>query len=431
MQFAEQNHPVLDRFRHLVGQRDTSYTGCEIKLAVQQLRSGGWGLYVGRMIFSDTKASEDRVLDYGAFKLLQAFIPVQEALKTVETAALSGHLYTHGLQIAITGYLQDDQTYWGYQQPGYWPSDGSAFGLRWPAKMFQLVQNPAPQLVHPVGPLVTKELPLYPDVSSLLKHQIGHEVQGTVFTHNLVVLVPNYQARITDVQVGMHSISIQTETHPSAKEGPVLKIFAMAGEMVQKESSLSSGQQTYEVPLQTRPDSWEVALLGHDGEFLDSRSPYMASVQSHTRSFTILDVEAIRQLALEGESETVEFKMAPHNDAGREDLVETVVAFSNTAGGVILVGVNDNGQIEGAGAVAERDSLLSMIRDRTAPPLAPTVRQVTVDDKPLYVIEVSPGEDKPYLLAGKGIAYVRVGSTDRPPTRYELLEMLRRPRGLA
>ena len=423
MQSAERDAPILEGLRQLVELREGSYTGCEVKLAMLPLRSVGWGLYVGRMTFSDTRDGEDRTVDYEGFRLLEAFIPIQEALQTIENAALSGHLHFGGFDIEIQGHLEDNRSSWGYQRPGYWASDGSAFGLRWPTNMIQLSQRPDPQLVHPRGPLVTQDLPLYPDISTLLGHQIGHEVQGTIFTHSLVILLPNYHGRIKDVQVGMRSIAVQTETHPSRSDGLLVKVFAKAGETIQDEQRLSAGPQNYEISLPSRPNTWEVALLGDDGEYLDGRSPYLASVRGGAHA--LLDADAIRQLTMVGENEAIEFKLLPR-DKAYDELVETEVAFSNTAGGIILVGVGDNGQTVGAGGTT-RDSLLSVIRDKTEPPIASRITRVDVDEKPVYVVEVSEGGDKPYLLTGKGVAYVRAGSTDRPATRYELREMLTHP----
>jgi len=55
-----------------------------------------------------------------------------------------------------------------------------------------------------------------------------------------------------------------------------------------------------------------------------------------------VSLRAIIGLIRKGESETLEFK----ESFGRE-AIETVCAFANTKGGVLLVGVDDKGAIKG------------------------------------------------------------------------------------
>ena len=52
----------------------------------------------------------------------------------------------------------------------------------------------------------------------------------------------------------------------------------------------------------------------------------------------------IQQLVDRGESETLEFK-----EKFDERAIESAVAFANTNGGIVLIGVSDNGRINGMG----------------------------------------------------------------------------------
>ena len=57
---------------------------------------------------------------------------------------------------------------------------------------------------------------------------------------------------------------------------------------------------------------------------------------------TLADLQHIIQ---QGESERIEFKDATKGLPSA--FYETAVSFSNTAGGIVLLGVNDNGRIIG------------------------------------------------------------------------------------
>ena len=81
--------------------------------------------------------------------------------------------------------------------------------------------------------------------------------------------------------------------------------------------------------------------------------------------------------------------------------------------------------VEGAWGSGWEDLILSSLRDRCDPVLEPTIYKVTIEDKPVYVVAIEESDDKPHLSKSNGVAYIRVGSTDRPATRYELDEIYR------
>ena len=428
MEQAEQNRPIIARLKQIVQDKEAHYTGCEIRVAAVRTESSGWGLVVGRLVFSDEGRTENSEWDYGWLRVCQRFFTVQDGLALIEAAALEGQLDVGDLHISLQGYLEDNRSYWGYQRPGYWPSDGSAFGLVWPTHMIQLEPRPAPRHSFPSGPIVTASLPLYPDYALLLKDRIGHEVQGTVFMHNLVVLVPNYIARISTVRPGISSLSVTVETHHKAREPTLVKAFADVGQPLHFQANIPSDGGVLRFDLPHRPNRWEVVLLESDGNFLDSRSSWMSSVRSQGVPLEVQSADDVLTLLEEhgGESDILEFKMMPRDNASKRDFAETVVAFANTRGEIILVGVDDNGRPAGAGPSGESDRLASIIRDRTDPPITPDVREVPLDPNPIYVITLSQSEQRPHQVWSQGTIYIRVGSTDRIARMEEIREMVRR-----
>jgi len=76
------------------------------------------------------------------------------------------------------------------------------------------------------------------------------------------------------------------------------------------------------------------------------------------------------------ESLTVEFKSDRARLSDRE-LIETVVCFSNTEGGEIYLGVEDNGQITGLHPQHQNlSTLAAMIANRTIPPISVRVSAI-------------------------------------------------------
>lgn len=128
----------------------------------------------------------------------------------------------------------------------------------------------------------------------------------------------------------------------------------------------------------------------------------------------------LRKIISSGESETVEFKASP---SMLDEIVKTVVAFTNTRGGTIIVGVGDDGRVLGVsvgrGTV---EKLVNGITSSTDPKVYPKVRVSRLDGKDLILIEVEEGFNKPYLY--KGRAYRRVGRSNVQLGRNELERLI-------
>ena len=96
------------------------------------------------------------------------------------------------------------------------------------------------------------------------------------------------------------------------------------------------------------------------------------------------------------ESENVEYKSQM-----LEDLYKEVIAFANTDGGVIYIGIDDQGNLTGIDDVDETyTKLTNGIRDAIQPDVTMFVRYVLQDNKVIR-IEVGEGSYKPYYLKAK------------------------------
>lgn len=90
-----------------------------------------------------------------------------------------------------------------------------------------------------------------------------------------------------------------------------------------------------------------------------------------------------------------------------EDIYKEVIAFANTDGGVIYIGIDNEGNLTGIDDVDETYTRLTNgIRDAIAPDVTMFVRYVLQDNKVIR-IEVGEGSYKPYYLKAKGIRALR------------------------
>ena len=101
------------------------------------------------------------------------------------------------------------------------------------------------------------------------------------------------------------------------------------------------------------------------------------------------------------------------------------MAFANSEGGTLYLGVDDDGSVVGVDdADAAFQTLVNICRDGCIPPISPTIEAQTIVGKTLIVVTVAPALHrlKPYRTAG-GRFYIRVGKDKKDATGRELVRI--------
>jgi len=97
------------------------------------------------------------------------------------------------------------------------------------------------------------------------------------------------------------------------------------------------------------------------------------------------------------ESGTVEFKTSFN-----EDVVETLVSFSNAKGGTVYIGVADNGKVKGIILGKETiQNWINEIKNKTAPQIIPDIEIITIEEKQVAAISVMEYPVKPVSTRGR------------------------------
>lgn len=119
-------------------------------------------------------------------------------------------------------------------------------------------------------------------------------------------------------------------------------------------------------------------------------------------------------LWLQPEGKQLEFK---RDLSSPRNLLKTLVAFANSAGGKLVIGVNDARQIVGvADPLAEEERICNLIADGIVPRLIPNVELISAGEATLLVVEVYPSNNRPHHLQALGEAqgtFQRLGSSNR------------------
>jgi ATP-dependent DNA helicase RecG len=141
----------------------------------------------------------------------------------------------------------------------------------------------------------------------------------------------------------------------------------------------------------------------------------------------------ILDLLRQPEGKTLEFK---RDLSSPRNILRTIVAFANSAGGTIVIGVEDKSRaMRGVDDVAgAEERLVNMIVDSIAPRLVPSVRTDVHDGNDLLIVRVPTGGSPPYRLASEGEpegVYVRIGSTNRHVDQAYVRELARFSSGVS
>ncbi|WP_396216053.1 ATP-binding protein [Gemmatimonas sp.] len=131
------------------------------------------------------------------------------------------------------------------------------------------------------------------------------------------------------------------------------------------------------------------------------------------------------------EGKTLEFKRDLSSPDG---VLRTLVAFANTAGGTLLVGVEDRSRnVRGVSdALDVEERIANVVSDSIAPRLLPEIEILPWRRTQVIAIQIHPSAARPHYLKREGAesgTYVRVGSTNRRADAEMLQELRRTARG--
>ena len=130
------------------------------------------------------------------------------------------------------------------------------------------------------------------------------------------------------------------------------------------------------------------------------------------------------------ESKTLEYKRDLSNP---ERVLQAVVAFANSAGGELMIGVGDDGEVVGvADPLRDQERLANLVSDAVKPQLLPTIELLTLAGRTVLVARVWLGQQRPYYVASAGPyqgTYVRVGATNRQAGAGMVAELRRTATG--
>ena len=119
-----------------------------------------------------------------------------------------------------------------------------------------------------------------------------------------------------------------------------------------------------------------------------------------------------------------------------DEIKKTVIAFANTRGGEVLIGVEDNGTVIGVPDVDETMlKVTNALRDSIKPDITMFLlcEKRELNGKDVVAVSVQKGTACPYYLAAKGLrpegVFIRQGASTVPATGSAILKMIKETDG--
>lgn len=237
-------------------------------------------------------------------------------------------------------------------------------------------------------------------------------------SYGFQILVPDYRARLKLLEISEKNVSVQVEIKESDYSDLLLKVNAKNKneEFLPKDFEIVSDRIEFELPF--IPNELSLFLVSkNDGKVIDLKKYGDYDTESYEGIVIKTSKDVIESFIAQGESKNVEFK----RDFDKDEFLETVVAFANSGTGKIILGVDDKGNILGIHEdfLNLEKRIRGTISGRCEPQIDVNVEDLEIDGKPVVVVTVKEGKDKPFLVRTKS-AYYRSGDADLTMNRIEL-----------
>ena len=127
----------------------------------------------------------------------------------------------------------------------------------------------------------------------------------------------------------------------------------------------------------------------------------------------------------------IEYEHTELKSSLTKEVKKEIIAFANTNGGKIYIGIDDDGNVVGLKSIKDDiEALSGMVRDgiKSDLTLYTNIEQAKINEKDVIILNVMEGPNKPYYLSDKGIkpsgVYLRYGNTSIPASEEVIKKMI-------
>ncbi len=382
-------------------------------------------------------------LKYGGFILNENKFKIDELFRLV--TELSEGKLNLGKR---TFTLKKEREFW---RKRFLPS-GNEY-MTYPGLLFEMEM---PKASLDSTPLLDYKLPFYEDVYEAIKDRTGlKDFRGSNDDRlgKVLIFIPECRAYFDSIvlknEIAIPSVKVNDDNFSDLM---IKGMYSCAGEIHRFEQSISDGD--IQIPISPEIEKIELYLIGKENRVFDyHKESRFWSIGQHpiiATEITRNDGEIALLKALEsGEGPNTEFK--PFIEIGNKkenELVNTAIAFANSKGGRIFIGIDDNCLVEGIERGIEKlarkknieidiaikkyiGHLRQIINRDLTKEIDLEIKSVLIAPHILVVITILEGSKKPYSHRYKKEIFVRKGANSvRADPEHDLPELFNKMRGL-
>lgn len=294
-------------------------------------------------------------------------------------------------------------------------------------------------LLYNSDPLLNYNFPFYPDVYHAIKDWIGFRdfyYNSDAKLNSILIFLPECRARIAELKLGGKFLKVNFEI----KEDIFKRGIRLKGRWIIDETSvpISCDITSSEIELEKAENAngIELYLIDSKNIIFDHHAETSYQSMGQERIFVNDRLKDQNEASLvlkakeSGEGEQVEFK--PYIEKGsakNKELGETIIAFANTKGGTIYMGIDDNCNIEGVEKNILRkapnefkfngqsyEDYKGNLRQSITKSLnrIPVIelKYVDIGGHKILLIKVEEGTERPYFDRNTNETFIRKGSNN-------------------
>jgi len=394
---------------------------CEFSLKFfLQSKNGDWkNIFVMlELVKKGTRSELDHT--YGEFVLGEKLLEVEEGLKVIS------NLYEETdekRKLEIPGYAEFMVRSRG--RPRFVASKQRWGILRydWPMRYCEFEVYEDKKGRNDDRELLKEGLPYYPRVSDAAISFFELAVEHFSSYGEIYLVVIDYRARVESLKLAFSRAELRLDSPEIEYKNLLVKVFAKSGLEILTLPDIHPKSEVVKFDVGFQPDNLSVALLSRQDDIKIDGKEFAKWREEGEGVLTERPEEEILSLLRAGESQNLEYKQHLDDENKKNDFIETVVAFLNTNRGIILIGVQDEGNVIGSQKSAE--DIQKLIHDSCDPP----PKDIKIEEKEIsgnrvILVDVPEGDEKPYQSKRDKNFYIRHNSSDMRMERSELASLL-------
>ncbi len=431
---------VVAQIRTIITRRGKSPTGALFTFVLRHTNTGTFTI-AGRVRFSDDPLIARPSIRHHKLSLIEEWITGPQAALERLQSALSGAAMIDSTE--ITG----GASYTTVAESGRWHKSETGWKEWYFSSRLSRSENLGENDL-PSEPILAPHSPPFVHGAHAMqewlhKNRDAWESERDSAPWELMTILPDTRIRITDATWAQTLLTVMLEVGVPEQTYEVQVLYGGSSDKRHDIAVATPGQLHFQIPEGT--ETVHIFIIDDTGELLSQRSLRRPVDVVSAKSANVSEEEQTRLELLGGEGARVEFKpYVESKDQSKEaELIKTVVAFSNTEGGRLYVGVDDSGVPQGFSELKRAtkrtddnvdlhiksitDRLDQLFRSNVKPPPRYELKVHDKEGRPVIIVDVKKGDQPPYATS-QNEYFVRHGSSSMRPDPSELRRLMQTDR---